>query len=307
LNKRTEIIALHRDGHEFPVELTIAAQPSNNSWVFNAFVHDITSRKQAEEAVKNQAMEVAQANADLAAANKELEAFTYSVAHDLRAPLRHVQGFSNALMEDCGPSLVPAAREYVQDIVKGAQNMGRLVDDLLALSRVGRQDLRIQVTGLRSLIDEVLADLKSETANREIQWQIADLPFSECDPGLMRQVFFNLLSNAVKYTRPRCPAMIQVGHHKLEGQQVFFVRDNGVGFNMKYADKLFGVFQRLHRKEDFDGTGVGLATVQRIIHKHGGRIWAEAEVDKGATFSFTLGCSNGERRDRPTGPRGGNS
>jgi PAS domain S-box-containing protein len=295
LNTRTEITALHRNGHEFPVELTIAPQLSENGWVFNAFVHDVTSRKQAEEAMKKQAIEVAQANTELAAANEELEAFTYSVAHDLRAPLRHVQGFSNVLMEDFGPSLVPAAQEYVQDIVKGAQDMGRLVDALLALSKVGRQDVRIQVTGLRALIDDVMKDLKKETENREIEWQIDELPLAECDPGLMRQVFFNLLSNAVKYTKPRSPAIIQVGQRRFGGQQVIFVRDNGVGFNMKYADKLFGVFQRLHRKEEFDGTGVGLATVQRIIHRHGGRIWAEAEVDKGATFSFTLRSINGEQ------------
>jgi PAS domain S-box-containing protein len=288
LNKRTEIIALHRDGHEFPVELTIVALRSADSYVFNAFVHDITLRKQAEEAVRRQAAELAQANVDLADANTELEAFTYSVAHDLRAPLRHILGFSKALLEDAGPGMAPEAQEYVRDIVEGAQHMGHLVDDLLGLARIGRQELQSEITGLSSLAGEVIRELGPETQERDIRWQIGELPFIECDPGLMKQVLSNLFSNAVKYTRPRTLAVIEVGQMEREGHTVIFIRDNGVGFNMKYADKLFGVFQRLHRKEDFEGTGVGLATVQRIIHKHGGRIWVEAEIDKGATFYFTL-------------------
>jgi light-regulated signal transduction histidine kinase (bacteriophytochrome) len=231
---------------------------------------------------------VAQRTAELDATNKELEAFTYSVAHDLRAPLRHIQGFSNLLMESSGPQLEPGARKHLQRIDEGTQQMGRLIDDLLSLARIGRQEPRLQATGLNSLVQEVLRDLKTETEGRDIQWQVGDLPFVDCDPGLMKQVFYNLLSNAAKYTRPRKPAVIDIGQVSVEGQLVNFVRDNGVGFNMKYAPKLFGVFQRLHRKEDFEGTGVGLATVQRIIHKHGGRIWAEAEIDKGATFFFSL-------------------
>jgi len=242
--------------------------------------------------MREQSAQVAKSNAELAEANKELEAFTYSVAHDLRAPLRHVQGFSKALMEDFGTGISPAAKEYVDDIVQGTQRMGQLVDDLLSLARIGRQELRIQVTALGSLVEEVLRDLKRETQGRDIRWQIGELPFADCDPGLMKQVLFNLLANAVKYTGPRKPAVIEVGQIRVEGRPVIFVRDNGVGFNMKYADKLFGVFQRLHRREDFEGTGVGLATVQRIIHKHGGRIWAEAEIDKGATFSFSLAASD---------------
>ena len=231
---------------------------------------------------------VAQRTAELDATNKELEAFTYSVAHDLRAPLRHIQGFSNLLMESFGPQLEPEAQKHLQRIGEGTQQMGRLIDDLLSLARIGRQEPRLQATGLNSLVQEVLRDLKTETEGRDIQWQVGDLPFVDCDPGLMKQVFYNLLSNAAKYTRPRKPAVIDIGQMSVEGQLVNFVRDNGVGFNMKYAPKLFGVFQRLHRKEDFEGTGVGLATVQRIIHKHGGRIWAEAEMDKGATFFFSL-------------------
>lgn len=167
--------------------------------------------------------------------------------------------------------------------------MGTLVDNLLNLSRLGRQPLTKHMTNLKSLVQEVLAALKPETDGREIGWQIGQLPTVECDPALMRQVFANLVSNAVKFTRSRQRAVIQIDQMAMDGQLVIFVRDNGVGFSMKYADKLFGVFQRLHRQEEFEGTGVGLATVQRIVRKHGGRMWAEAELDKGATFYFTLG------------------
>jgi light-regulated signal transduction histidine kinase (bacteriophytochrome) len=167
--------------------------------------------------------------------------------------------------------------------------MGQLVDDLLNLARVGRRDLNPQVAGLKSVVDEVIADLKADSQGREIEWKIGALPFVECDPGLIKQVFQNLLSNALKFTRPRERSVIEVGQEDKNGVPVIYVRDNGVGFSMKYVDKLFGVFQRLHRAEDFEGTGVGLATVQRIIQKHGGRIWAEGELDKGASFYFTLG------------------
>jgi len=240
-----------------------------------ASARDITDRKQAEQALQ-----------DL---NRELEAFTYSVSHDLRAPLRHIDGFSQMLSEDFGPQLPEDARRYLDRIRSGTRQMGQLVDDLLNLARVGRQELRLQVTGLSSLVEEVQRELSPETAGRQVQWDIRPLPFVECDPALMKQVFANLLSNALKYTRPRNPAVIEVGVQQENGLPVIHVRDNGVGFSMKYAHKLFGVFQRLHRPEDFEGTGVGLATVQRILRKHSGRIWAEAELDKGATFYFSLG------------------
>ena len=192
------------------------------------------------------------------------------------------------LADDLGDRISPASQDCLHDIIESAQMMGRMVDDLLSLARVGRQEPNVQMTGLTQLLDEVMKDLKPEMAGRDIRWEIGDLPFVDCDPGLMKQVFFNLLSNAIKYTRPRKPAIIQIGQVMLEGRPAVFIRDNGVGFNMKYADKLFGVFQRLHRREEFEGTGVGLATVQRIIHKHGGSIWAEAQLGKGAGFYFTL-------------------
>jgi PAS domain S-box-containing protein len=262
--------------------LTWTAATSREKQVIYAAARDVTDRKQAKE-------EIRRVNAQLAATNEELEAFTYSVSHDLRAPLRHVDGFSRLLLEEHGTDLPEGARRYLHRIREGALRMGQLIDDLLNLSRVGRSQLSLRRTSLTSIVENVQEELKAEIQGRDIQWKNSPLPALRCDPGLLRQVFANLLSNAVKFTRPRPKAVIEVGKETRNGQWVIIVRDNGVGFSMKHVDKLFGVFQRLHRQEDFEGTGVGLATVQRIIHKHGGQVWAEAEPDKGAAFFFTLG------------------
>lgn len=245
------------------------------------------------------------ASQSLEAANKELEGFSYSVAHDLRAPLRHVNGFSRILLEDHGAEMKQEARQLLERVCDGAQHMGTLIDELLNFSRLGRRELQRQITGLNSLVEEARTGLRTEGDGRAIEWRVARLPYVDCDPALMKQVFANLLSNALKYTRPREEAVIEVGQLARNGETAIFVRDNGVGFEMKYAGKLFGVFQRLHRPEDFEGTGVGLALVQKIIQKHGGRIWVEAALDRGATFFFTLGAA--EAAPQPAGAQTGGS
>jgi light-regulated signal transduction histidine kinase (bacteriophytochrome) len=233
--------------------------------------------------------QVARRTAELESANKDLETFTYAVAHDLRAPLRHIHGFSNLLQQDTESALSAAGRQSLDSILKGTLRMEGLLEDLLNLSRFGRQAVHRTVFPLKDLVQKVIEELAPDVANRRIEWKVGDLPVANCDPALMKIVFVNLLANAVKFTRLRTTATIEVGQKLLQGDPVLFVRDNGVGFDVAYAGKLFSVFQRLHGEEEFEGTGVGLATVQRILQKHGGRIWAEAEPDKGATFYFTCG------------------
>jgi hypothetical protein len=226
---------------------------------------------------------------ELAEANQELEAFTYSVAHDLQAPLRNIQSYTQLLEEDFGSTMPDGSIQYFKRIAARVKHMAQLVSDLLNLSRIARHELNRQETDLGKLVADTVSHARAETKDRNIEWLVMDLAPVACDPGLVRQVFANLISNAVKYTQPREQARIEIGQLKRNGDSPIYIRDNGVGFDMKFVDKLFGVFQRLHPPTDFEGTGVGLATVARIVRKHGGAIWAEGEENNGATFYFTLG------------------
>lgn len=252
-------------------------------------VRDITDRQRAEDERARLLAEVASRNALLEAANKELEAFSYSVSHDLRAPLRHIDGFAGLLQRTAAAKHDEKEQRYLTLITESAKRMGRLIDDLLDFSRMGRAEMRRDTVDMDALVRAVLRDLEPDTQGRVIEWRVAPLPPVLGDASLLRQVWMNLLSNAVKYSRPRARAVIEVGSEmRSVGEIRFFVRDNGVGFEMKYADHLFGVFQRLHRAEDFEGTGIGLANVRRIIARHGGRTWAEGQPDAGATIWFSL-------------------
>jgi PAS domain S-box-containing protein len=262
---------------------------------------DLTEQKRAQEQIRrfSEEMErkVAERTEQLHAANADLEAFNYGVAHDLRAPLRHIQGFSDILLNEPDSVLGAEGERHLRLIIAETLRMGKLIEALLSISRVGRQALQPCDLDLNSVVEEVIENLELDLKNRQIDWRVGHLPTIRCDPTLTRIAFFNLLANAVKFTSRRERASIEIAAERQNREYVFCVRDNGVGFSMKYADKLFGVFQRLHRAEDFEGTGVGLATVQRIIQKHGGRIWAEAELDKGASFYFTLGSSQGTEKN----------
>jgi PAS domain S-box-containing protein len=289
-----ETLRQTKDGRLINVAITISAIKDASGEIIGVskVAHDITDRKMAEDKIRQLNVElerrVIARTAELEAANKELEAFSYSVSHDLRAPLRAVDGFSQAVLEDYGTQLPEEGRRYLQIIRDGTQKMGMLIDDLLTFSRLSRAPMNKQKVNTGELVRTVLDDLRLQQEGRQIDLRIGDLPMCAGDPALLKQVWINLISNAFKYTRLCQPSVIRIGCTREQEQNVYFVRDNGAGFDMRFADKLFGVFQRLHRAEDYEGTGVGLAIVQRVIHRHGGRIWADAAVNRGATFYFTL-------------------
>jgi signal transduction histidine kinase len=250
---------------------------------------EVEQRAQREEEIRRLNRELQKRATELEASNKELESFAYSVSHDLRAPLRHVAGYSELLQKQASSSLDDKSRRYVQTILESAKRMGNLIDDLLAFSRLGRAETKMRAVDLQQVVQEVIAEVSRDTGDRDIAWKIGALPACHGDPSMLKLVVVNLVSNAVKFTRMRTRAEIEIGCvDKNNDELEVFVRDNGAGFDMQYANKLFGVFQRLHLAEQFEGTGIGLATVQRIIHRHGGQVRAEGAVDQGATFYFSL-------------------
>ncbi|MES1024309.1 MHYT domain-containing protein [Gloeocapsa sp. BRSZ] len=271
---------------QLATQLAIAIQQSE---LYQQAQTELAERKRAEAEISYLNADLQNRAAELETANKELEAFSYSVSHDLRAPLRAINGFSRILLKDCIAQLTPEAQRYLLLVQANAQQMGCLIDDLLTFSRLSRAPLKKQRVEPSAIVRQVLIDLAEEQKNRHVEITIEALAACEADPALMKQVWMNLLSNALKYTHKNTAAHITIGCQQDNmGHHVYFVKDNGVGFDMQYAHKLFGVFQRLHRAEEYEGTGVGLAIVQRLIHRHGGRVWAEAQVDRGATFYFTL-------------------
>lgn len=250
---------------------------------------EVEQRKLQEAEIRKLNHELAGRAAQLEASNKELESFAYSVSHDLRAPLRHTVGYSELLQKQAASLLDDKSQRYIRTIVESAKKMGILIDDLLAFSRIGRAEAKTTLVNLEQLIKEVVREIGPDTRDRDVVWKIGALPACYGDRSMLKLVVVNLLSNAVKFTRMRSRAEIEIGCADGEDQKVeVFVRDNGAGFDMQYANKLFGVFQRLHLAEEFEGTGIGLATVQRIIHRHGGKVRAEGALDQGATFYFSL-------------------
>jgi PAS domain S-box-containing protein len=299
LGRRLEMNAMRADGTMFPVELAITSIGTDRPALFIGYIRDITEQKQMAGELRRLHTElerqVAERTAELEAANKELDAFNSSVSHDLRTPLLHIRGFVELLRARASATLDEESREHLRTIAESARVMDKLIEDLLTYAVLGQRRLVKTSVRVMELVDAAQRDLAEEIGERTIQWTIGELPDVQADPMMLRQVWVSLISNALKYTRPRDTARIEIGCADQRDELIFFVRDNGVGFDMKHADKLFGVFQRLHRAEEFEGTGIGLANVQRIVQRHGGRAWAEGKVNEGATFYFSLPVTTGVR------------
>jgi len=294
-----ELTFIKKDSTRFPGEISsVIFKDSEGNERTSMVIRDLTAKKMVEEEIQNLNLMLEQRildrTAQLKEANEELEAFSYSVSHDLRAPLRHINGFVDLLTEKYHDLLPEQGKHYLDVIVKSSTQMGTLIDDLLQFSRTGRQEKQQTNLDMNQVLQEVLNLITEDIQDRNIEWEIAELPLITGDYSLLRIVWYNLLSNAVKFTKAKDPAVIQIGFLHEKKEHLFFVRDNGAGFDMRYAQKLFGVFQRLHSKEEFEGTGIGLANVRRIIVKHGGRTWAESQPNNGATFYFTIPLKKGK-------------
>lgn len=285
-----ELIGRRKDGTEFPVDIILSPLETDDGLQALAVIRDITSRRANEEKIRGLNMDLQLQNARLEIANKELESFSYSVSHDLRAPLRHIDGFAGLLSKHADSSLDDKSRRFIAVISSSAQRMGQLIDDLLTFSRMGRAQMQTSDVDHEQLVAGVIREGGFDRPGAA-QWTVQTLPRVNADPSMLRQVWFNLIDNAVKYSARSNPAQIEIGSRVDPAElneRVFFIRDNGVGFDMKYAVKLFGVFQRLHAETEFEGTGIGLANVRRIITRHGGRTWAESTPGQGSTFYFSL-------------------